>query len=65
MGKDYFVKINFLNPKWNLNFLTKNLLLKHYTMKIPFNVMAPTYLLLPLGKWGSKWGHFHWAMGCV
>ena len=24
---------------------------------------APTYLLLPLGKWGSKWGDFHWAMG--
>ena len=34
-----------------------------------FNVIvtgkAPTYLLLPLGKWGSKWGDFHWAMGCV
>ena len=26
---------------------------------------APTYLLLPLGKRGSKWGDFHWAMGCV
>ena len=26
---------------------------------------APTYLLLPLGKWGLKWGDFHWAMGCV
>ena len=26
---------------------------------------APTYLLLPLDKWGSKWGDFHWAMGCV
>ena len=25
--------------------------------------MAPTYLLLPLGKRGSKWGDFHWAMG--
>ena len=22
---------------------------------------APTYLLLPLGKWGSKWGDFHWV----
>ena len=28
-------------------------------------VYAPTYLLLPLGKRGSKWGDFHWAMGCV
>ena len=27
--------------------------------------IAPTYLLLPLGKRGSKWGDFHWAMGCV
>ena len=27
---------------------------------------APTYLLLPLGKWGSKWCDFHLAMGvCV
>ena len=26
---------------------------------------APTYLLLPLGIWGSKWGDLHWAMGCV
>ena len=26
---------------------------------------APTYLLLQLGKRGSKWGDFHWAMGCV
>ena len=26
---------------------------------------APTYLLLPLGKWGSKWDDFYWAMGCV
>ena len=26
---------------------------------------APTYLLHPLGKWGSKWGDFHWAMGYV
>ena len=26
-------------------------------------VMAPTYLLNPLGKRGSKWGDFHWAMG--
>ena len=24
-----------------------------------------TYLLLPLGRWGSKWDDFHWAMGCV
>ena len=34
----------------------------------PFNILhenAPTYLLLPLGKRGSKWGDFHWAMGCV
>ena len=31
----------------------------------PENYNAPTYLLLPLGKWGSKWGDFHWAMGCV
>ena len=23
------------------------------------------HLLLPLGKWGSKWGDFHWAMGYV
>ena len=22
-------------------------------------ILAPTYLLLPLGKWGSKWGDFH------
>ena len=22
---------------------------------------APMYLLLPLGKWGSKWVDFHWA----
>ena len=29
------------------------------------NIYAPTYLLLPLGNWGSKWGDFHWAMGCV
>ena len=21
--------------------------------------------MLPLGKWGSKWDDFHWAMGCV
>ena len=27
--------------------------------------IAPTYLLLPLGKRGLKWGDFHWAMGCV
>ena len=27
--------------------------------------MAPTYLLLPLGKRGSKWGDFYWAIGCV
>ena len=27
--------------------------------------IAPTYLLLPLGKRGWKWGDFHWAMGCV
>ena len=27
--------------------------------------ITPTYLLLPLGKWGSKWGYFHWAMGCL
>ena len=27
--------------------------------------LAPTYLLLPLGKRGLKWGDFHWAMGCV
>ena len=33
-------------------------------MKIEINI-APTYLLLPLGKWGSKWGDFHWAMGSV
>ena len=26
---------------------------------------APTYLILPLGKRGLKWGDFHWAMGCV
>ena len=26
---------------------------------------APMYLLLPLGKWGSKWGDFYWGMGCV
>ena len=26
---------------------------------------APTYLLRELGKRGSKWGDFHWAMGCV
>ena len=26
-------------------------------------VHAPTYLLLPLGKQGSKWGDFHLAMG--
>jgi hypothetical protein len=26
---------------------------------------APMYLLLPLGKFGSKWGDFHWAMGYV
>ena len=26
---------------------------------------APLYLLLPLGKRGSKWGDFNWAMGCV
>ena len=26
---------------------------------------APTYLLLPSGKRGSKWGDFYWAMGCV
>ena len=26
---------------------------------------APTYLLLPLGKWGSKWGNFHLVMGCA
>ena len=29
------------------------------------NNLAPTFLLLPLGKWGSKWGDFHWATGCV
>ena len=23
---------------------------------------APAYLLLPLGKWGLKWGDFHWAI---
>ena len=28
-------------------------------------VRASTYLLLPLGKWGSKKGDFHWAVGCV
>ena len=27
--------------------------------------MIPTYLLLPLGKWGWKWGNFHWAMECA
>ena len=27
--------------------------------------LVPTYLLLPLGKWGSKSGDFHWAMVCV
>ena len=26
---------------------------------------APMYLLLPLSKWGSKWGVFHWAIECV
>ena len=26
---------------------------------------AQTYLLLPLGKWDSKWDDFYWPMGCV
>ena len=26
------------------------------------DILAPMYLLLPLRKWGSKWGDFHWAM---
>ena len=26
---------------------------------------AQTYLLLPLGKWSSRWSDFHWEMGCV
>ena len=36
-----------------------------YLVFKPLWVCAPTYLLLPLGKRGSKWGDFHWAMGCV
>ena len=35
-----------------------------YTLN-KYTYMAPTYLLLPLGKWGLKWGDFHWAMGYV
>ena len=34
--------------------------------KYPFLFLgsrAPTYLLLPLGKWGSKWGDFHGQWG--
>ena len=37
--------------------------LKSHTICKKFK--APIYLLLPLGKRGSKWGDFHWAMGCV
>ena len=51
-----------------MEFLTQNLeRLPLEKVKIAQRVSdnAPTYLLLPLGKWGSKWGDFHWAMGCV
>ena len=43
-----------LNPKKWVKFSSTNL-----------PDLAPTYLLLPLGKWGSKWGDFYWAMWCV
>ena len=33
--------------------------------EISIKCNAPTYLLLPLGKRGSKWGGFHWAIGGV
>ena len=33
------------------------------TNRFPLADNAPSYLLLPLGKWGSKWGDFHLAMG--
>ena len=26
---------------------------------------APTYMLLPLGKWGSKWGMFNHEKGAI
>ena len=49
----------YLPPCWHLwwNFFT-------ITLENLYN-FAPMYLLLPLAKRGSKWGDFHWAMGCV
>ena len=51
-----------------MEFLTQNLeRLPLEKVKIAQRVSdnTPTYLLLPLGRWGSKWGDVHWAMGCV
>ena len=37
----------------------------NFNGKTYMKLKAPTLLLLPLGKWGLKWGDFHWAMGCA
>ena len=51
LKRDTYSKENVSNP----NFLLFD----------PPQPQGPMYLLLTLGKWGSKWGDFHWAMGCV
>ena len=48
-----------------LSELHSNMVTQVSNMEENWKDTAPTYLLLPLGKWGSKWGDFHWAMGCV
>ena len=49
LKRDTYSKENVSNP----NFLLFD----------PPQPQGPMYLLLTLGKWGSKWGDFHWAMG--
>ena len=53
--------VKFLVESCKLNPLAKDRFV-HDTSSIQ---KAPTYLLLPLAKWGSKCGDFHWAMGCA
>ena len=61
--KNYFGSTLMANKDLSLIILFMDNVLIEVMLKL-FG-RAPTYLLLPLGKRGSKWGDFHWAMGCV